>query len=476
MTEENGSQPGVPDSNPTDPQVIEVSSDARELREAPEQVRLADRNHELDPAHRALADALRLSFRIVQGTMILLIVGFLATGARSVSEHEKGIRLTFGRMQDGDPLDPGAHLSFPAPIGEFVRIETSPRTLELSESFWPSLSAADLGKPTKDVAHDTRPGQGLVPGEDGSVITSDHNLAHTRWSVQYVIDNPRMFIRNVSEGGDPATGQSEADRLVRNAIERAVVHAAAKTKLDDVVANVDTMAFRVKGSAQQILDVVGCGITVESVLCTEPFPPFAIYEDYESVNKASTDAHQMIEFARSAASQTLNAVAGQAHSKLSLMIRIYEAIHDSGAEPAEADLERLCRMVTNPDEIRAAAEDADAFLAQIDAVLTSPEAGGEVAMIVASARQYSTSLVSKLSGETETLKAYYEQYKENPQIVMLTLWRNTMAQVMDRGPELFILPPDVNRTEIRINSDPEVEKRRQRERNTRELTDQFGGP
>ena len=453
--------------------VVDLSTDARELRQAPQEAVEVDLGSDLDPAQRALADALRLSFRILQGVMVILIIGFLLTGFSSVREQEQGLRITFGKMQSGEPLTSGAHASWPAPAGEFIHVITAPQVVPINDAFWIALKGDERSIPFEQLSR--RSNQGLVPGEDGSVITSDHNLAHTRWRVVYRINDARTFIKNIAESEHVATTGSEADLIVRKAIERGVVHASAETKLDDVISSRDAYASRVRSSAQQMLDGIGTGIMIDSVSCVEAEPPRSILEDYQAVNKAASDANQNIEQAREEATQTLNGVAGAAYRKLEMMIRIYEALSEN-VEPDPADVDQLCKIVDNPDEIRVAAENADDFLVQIDRVLISPQVGGSVADIIADSRQYSTGLLSKVEAETHELEAYYKEYQKNPMLMKNALWRNAVEKMYHQTNERFILNPNTKLIELRINRDPKFRQKINRMRNQRELESaQSGG-
>jgi hypothetical protein len=48
----------------------------------------------LDPATKSLADALRITYRLLQASMVVLIGLYVLSGFQSVKESERGIRLT----------------------------------------------------------------------------------------------------------------------------------------------------------------------------------------------------------------------------------------------------------------------------------------------------------------------------------------------------------------------------------------------
>jgi len=47
----------------------------------------------MDPANRALADALRISFMVLAAIMVMVLVGFLASGTRTIDQNHVAVRL-----------------------------------------------------------------------------------------------------------------------------------------------------------------------------------------------------------------------------------------------------------------------------------------------------------------------------------------------------------------------------------------------
>src|SRR5260221_13044460 len=70
-----------------------------------------------DPANQSLSDAIRITFRILQGAMLILAVLYLLSGLQFVKEGEQGIRLLFGQISAAK-LEPGLQYSLPFPLGE----------------------------------------------------------------------------------------------------------------------------------------------------------------------------------------------------------------------------------------------------------------------------------------------------------------------------------------------------------------------
>ncbi len=420
-------------------------------------------NH-LDPAHKSLSDALRLSFTVLKGVMILLIIGFISTGVEIVEETEKGIRLTFGKVRDAAPLESGPHFSWPNPVGEFVQVDTSSRSIDLRDAFWLGLSAEARSREYSKL--NRRINQGLRPGDDGSVITADLNLAHTRWKVIYKVIDPASFIQNIAGAEDLEVIGSDSRNLVSKAIERGVVRASAQLPLDDVITSREIYGSLVKEYAQNMLDKMQTGLQLETVSCVDSQPPQSILEDYSAVNKALSNVNKQIEQARDRAANELNRTAGSYHRQLTLMISIYEVLIDGG-QPPEILVEQLVNLVPNPDEMRAQMQTPETCLAAIDIAFLSPAVGGEVAMILAQARQEADTVLANAESETKKFNAFYAGYKKSPNIVKMGLWQATMKKVWAGDFERFFLSPATQIVDIELNRNPKI-NREQRIRATRE--------
>src|SRR6185503_3460290 len=64
----------------------------------------------MDPANQSLAEALRLSFRVLQVVILVLIVLFMISGIQTVKEGQTGVMTRFGKVVpiDGqEALSPG---------------------------------------------------------------------------------------------------------------------------------------------------------------------------------------------------------------------------------------------------------------------------------------------------------------------------------------------------------------------------------
>ncbi|MHC4589748.1 MAG: SPFH domain-containing protein, partial [Planctomycetota bacterium] len=212
----------------------------------------------MDPANQSLADALRLSFRVLQVVIVVLVVLFLISGFRTVQGGESGVMLRFGRIVEVDgreDLEPGLRRNLlPYPAGEFIIFDVENRAVNLADTFWPKIPAnmtLDRAIEHADVR------SSLKPGEVGTVLTNDGDLAHFQLKAEYQIDDPVRYVKQLKLG--------DAGRIVELALQRAAVQAAVGLSLQELVDQPEEAAARIKQGAQGVLDSLDCGVQLTGV-------------------------------------------------------------------------------------------------------------------------------------------------------------------------------------------------------------------
>ncbi|MFN0010320.1 MAG: SPFH domain-containing protein [Phycisphaerales bacterium] len=404
----------------------------------------ADMAAMMDPASKSLADALRICYRLLQGTMVVLGLLFLFSGVRTVNTGEKGIRLLFGRPEATD-LPPGAQFTLPEPIGELVKVGTGAQSVRLDEEFWPAVSQNARGKPLSEIRGEGK--ERLDPAADGSLITADGNLAHARFSVLYRRDNIVDNARYVAPGDEPW--------VVRAAVRRGAVLAAATVSIDELRSGLPdetrqgtfiSMSRRTREAAQEMLNRFGAGIVIDDVSILDPTAPLFLITAFEGVQTAQSQAKEAIDKAGQDRVKRLSGVAGAA------------------AEP-------LLRMIDQYDRHLAKGElkEGEAVLAGIDAVLDgrpysfegfevpTGAVSGEVAQRLSAAREYRSSAVSRAAADATMFEGKLEAFRQNPEVVMTGDWTQAFTRFMSRdNVEAHILPPGSHPVQLSLNRDPEL--------------------
>ena len=460
----------------------------------------------LDPAQKSLAEALRITFFLLQIGMVALAGLFVLSGARQIREAERGIKLFLGRVVDQD-VQPGLRFAWPYPVGEFVTVETGQVSIDINESFYPKLSEGNKKQPLDQLSLITR--GGLKPGVDGGLITGDGNIVHAKWTVVYRREQPDAFVRNIYPLNE--------EELVRAAVERGVVRTVAEMPIDNVLKQAagsaapgaatpdtpdtsapdtsaepqpepetpaetpaeatntgepaappapapaapatsgpeSTIAIRVREVAQETLDAMNSGIVIERIVMVEPTPPLPVRRNFNQVQAAQSTAEKVREEAEKERREVLNAVAGAAHESLLARIGEYERALELNDE-AEAE-----RILAALDGIL---EGAAATGARGEVVIS-----GEAANIISDARLYRTEIVSGSRLAVETFRAKLEQFRVNPSLLLNREWTDAYTAFLG-GPttQVMLLPPDTA-LELWLNSDPEFARAVEEARNAAQI-------
>ena len=255
-----------------------------------------------DSTTMALADALSSSFKIIQGLMIGLVVIFLGSGFFTVEPNEVAVKLRFGKpVGTGEDriLQQGLHWSPPSPIGEIVKIPIGETRSAVATNCWYAVT------PEMEIS-----GQlpyatsSLRPGVDGYAITSDENIIHARADAKYLISDPVAFKFDFLDVED----------LLRNALNNALLFAAAQTTADDALYR-DRVGFkdRVRLRFLSNIQKAQLGIRLQS-LDVQTFPPMFVKEAFDQVTQTEQAVSQMRNEAEGDAAQTLRRAQGEAQA------------------------------------------------------------------------------------------------------------------------------------------------------------------
>lgn len=420
------------------------SDDVRESRAA-----------SMEAANKSLADALRITYRLIQVVMLALVVLFVFSGFQQVNQSESGIRVEFGKIK-AERLEPGFQFSLPYPLGEIIKVETGNRTVEIDDKFWPEMRAEDRRRPLDQM--DSK--GSLEPGRDGSLLTGDSNIAHAQWSVVYRRADPADYIKNVLTDHENA--------LVKAVVQRAAVQVAASVVIDELLKpsapsqdgqsrRENSVETRVREIAQSALDDLGAGIEVSQVSLRLATPPLAIRRDFNQVQIAQAGAASARDQALGERSRRLNEVAGSASQPLLDLIDAYEAAVERGDATLKEKLLASINDVLEGKHNGAAVELSGKKYEQV-------RVSGEVATVIAESQQYRASTVQQAQSRADTFRAKREQYRANPAVFITGEWANAMNSFLSRANVQQYLFPDNEPVELLISPDPEVEREKERQR------------
>ncbi len=396
----------------------------------------AEMLHSMDPANQSLADALRLSYRVLQLAILGLAVVFLFSGFQTVRENSTGVRTLFGRVVgEGSEAAIGTGLQpfWPYPVGEIVTVPMK-RTVQVDRAFFPNLRAPrgagtvqdlslDQATDSADVSKPIRPG----PQGDGSLILRGGDLGHCRMTAEYSIDDPVAFLTRFTA--------EDADEVVRMALERATVHVAASLTLSDFIDDREAASRRVRDLAQETLRGVDSGIRLTAVSVTDRIPPLSVRKGVQGVQAARERAKIAVEVARRESSTILDDAAGAAaFDDIVSLIGDYETAISLGQE-----------------------DEADLVLAEIGVRFDEGDIGGDAAATLTRARAYRSMVDSGLGTFARRVDSLSASYRENPSQLVRQLWLDAYREVLD-GPEVEVLsaPPGLGGLALRMKSSAEI--------------------
>lgn len=408
----------------------------------------------MDPANQSLADALRITFVLVQAAMVVLAALFIFSGFQTIREGERGLSLLFGKVVRNN-LEPGFHFSAPYPFGELVKVNTGNESAKVLREFWPYAAPGR----EEDSVERLSSRAVLDPTRDGSLITADLNIAHSQWQAVYRRTNPTEFVRNILE-------EEESD-IVSAALTRGVVRTMATIGIDDLLkpqaGETRAIAQQAQEIAQSTLDALDSGITIEQFEMSRKTPPVSLLGRFQEVLDARSDSQQAISQARTERDTMLNEAAGEAAAGLLWMISRYELMLELGDRDGAADV--LARIdgvlggspISLGDDERAQAFGPTGFPGLADA--DGKQASGSVVEIIQAAEVARLTTVQEARADLERYNAKLEQFRANPMLMVHRDWSGAWAAFQGNDFVQTISLPVINgMVELRINQDPDIVK------------------
>ena len=405
---------------------------------------------ESDLSSKFLSDALSKSFLLLKLIMIGLIFLFFASGLKIVNSNERAIVLRLGRIRPvglNRTLTPGPHWVWPYPIEEIVRLPSIDKKISLDiDSFWYSLSAREKVTGETGVIDRT-----LNPELDGYCLVrtemqdalapetagSDYNIIHSKWRLIYQVRNPELFFRNVYVK-DVKPGEDYFEvitqsitPLMKNLTEDAVVATMVHYTIDEALTSKSSIAVDVRKYLQKKLDDIESGIDVSLVELYVITWPRQVKNEFEFAMQAQQESQQKIAEAKGSARELLNKAGGSDRNGLPLVENILDALKNRNIDKQQQEM-------------------------------LWDQLAGEARKVIADAIAYRTRVVSEAKANADYLKSILPEYQKHPELVIQTIYQDTIEEIFDNVEEKIIVQPTkgTKGSEIRINlnRDPEIAK------------------
>lgn len=420
----------------------------------------------MDAASQSLADALRISFRLLTLLMIVVVILFLATGVKSIEPNQVGIVKIFGKQVS--LARPGLTVNWPFPIGEIEIVEVGKEQKIELEDFWLHIAPKDRLKDPDDLRI---VGEGLRPGWDGAVLSGDRSLLHLRLECLYTVRNPLACARQVTD----------LEEMVRSVVCAAVVHSAAERTADAVKTTAtDEFLSAVRKDAQDRLDILLEATDAVMVKVTAPrrLWPLRARSAYKKAQQDKSERENIRNFAIERAVNILQEAAGTNYVALvgtpwedpgvipgenrgdnsagnspRNLIGQYAYAARSGDQSLAADLIRRIN-----DVLAKGCEDPD----RPGRIITT---GGEAARILAEANAYRVAVVHRVRSRVRRFEQLLPEYRRNPEFMRHRLWADVREEIFNEPKiEKYFLTFGKGKVVWRISSDPEVREKLRLER------------
>ncbi len=202
--------------------------------------------------------------RIVSGVLLALVALYLASGVYVVQANEEGLLRRFGVLQR-ETVKPGIHYRIPWPVDRVDRVKIK-EVKRIEVGFSPG------GASERSV---------ILP----YCITSDSNIIHNRFVIQYRISDPRKYIFNCVN----------PEQLLRGFAGATIIKVVAAKTVDMVLTTGKReVELEILGELQTLLDRQETGISISSVETKLVEPPGTVSGAFKDVINAREERSTMI--------------------------------------------------------------------------------------------------------------------------------------------------------------------------------------
>jgi P-type Cu+ transporter len=235
------------------------------------------------------------------GSLVLLL--WLLSGLTQVGPDEIAVVRRFGRPLEQD-LGPGLSWRWPWPVERVDRVQPERvQTLEIGFRTG-SGTAGEAGLRTWATAHQ---GDGLRRVSDESVMmTGDGNLVELQATVQFRIDNPRVYLFDVADA--PGVLRAATETVLREAVAGQPFLELLTVRREEFQR--DALA-RLRDRCRDYGEH-GLGVRVEGLSLHEVHPPQEVVAAYHDVARAMEARDRLINEAVAEATRKKRAAEGQA--------------------------------------------------------------------------------------------------------------------------------------------------------------------
>ncbi len=398
----------------------------------------------LDAVNQALSDALRVSFRILKGIMIVLLFLYLFSNVTCIESHEQALRLRLGALI-GDVYDAGRVTAFPFPYEEIIRVPTRKASEIVINSHNFFRTPNEEGRPLDNISRSLR--RGLNPVTDGALLTSDQGLVHVQWRIIYGFEDAADYVSNIHNGEKMVA----AEELIRTIVETSGVHVASTMTAEEIIrTKVSDTQMNMKREINERLRAINSGLVVESVEMSEFTPPIQVRGAFNETQQAENQKQTKIRQAQQDKEKSLNEVAGAPYRELEKVFASLDEAELTGDE------QRLAALRTEMDRL----------------LLTKVE--GVAGERVKRAQSVYSRIVGQIKADLELYQTLIPEYERNPRLLIARLWEEAREKILTDNTITKIYRP-FGLAQIRIQISPDqdldrIEEMRKRRETEEDIT------
>ena len=252
----------------------------------------------------ALASTLKLAFKSLRVLMVILSIFYLFSNFVVLDSNEKAFVLRFGELVGETRSEqikvPGKnHFVLPKPIGEVVRIPTE-KARVISVSFW-----YDDNVFSDELKNETLPEYALVGGIDGSLLTGDCNIVHTRWSLNFIVEDPVQFYHHYL---DP-------DAAIQHVLSNIVLKETAAAPIENMLYHgSEQLRERIEQRVKRKLKQLNVGVAVNDslkIFYDQSEVPRQVIQSFNDVVEAEQTVSQTLSEAKTYSEATIQKAHGE---------------------------------------------------------------------------------------------------------------------------------------------------------------------
>lgn len=344
---------------------------------------------------------LRSLFATLRILIVLVVIFAFFQGVFVVREQEQAMVFRFGRLiaKDGAEILESGRLywAWPYPIDQVKRIPAERAVTLRTDHFWSSDQAAEL----RGEEQAAEMSQGLVPGEDGYLLTGDANIVHMTAQITYRIADAKKYYLDFFEGdsarvqktGDEMVTSEAAEAIIRNCLENAMLKETAEWTVDDIIKRSrpavvrrpddqqeqkvapqgDYLSNAIQKRVEKLVSRMDVGIEIDKVTLTNVRPPIATADAFQRVNDAIQERDTMLKEAQTYEDRVVN------------------------------------------------------------------KAESELAKIMARARAYQKRVESSVRADLDYFRKVLDEYESNPETMLVALYTDTIRDVLKKAKEQYVI-------------------------------------